>query len=866
MRTITFSKIALCVFVACLSPARVRAELYFPPELVATNPQMVADLSHFEKEGSQLPGSYPVDIYLNGSEVTSRNVRFVDAGEEQKKAGQAKTETRDIRDSTGLMACLTVHDLTGLGVNTGRFPALAALPAGQCVSPGQIIPEAFTSFDFQKMRLDISIPQAAMNNSAHGYIPPERWDDGITAALMNYSLSGSENKGRYGDSSSHYLNLRSGLNMGPWRLRDYRVWNDYQSRQSRQRDWQHIETYAERAIIPLHSELLVGDGSTSSDVFDSWQLRGVQLATDDSMYPDSRRGYAPVIRGVASTNARVSIRQKGYVVYQTFVPPGPFSIDDLFPVGSSGDLQVTITEADGAQRTFTVPFSSVPVLQREGSVKYALATGRFKALSNRYSNPDVVQGTLVWGLPAGVTVYGGMQYSGNYLSALLGAGLNIGTLGAFSADVTQADSTLADGSHHQGQSLRFLYARSLNDLGTSFQLTGYRYSTEGFHTLDETALKGMQGWFYDYNTVDVEGRPVKRPYTDYFNLYNNKREKIQVSVSQQVGSLGSLYLSGVRQNYWNTSGVSTSLQAGFNGTVKSVSYSLSLSRNAGLNGSDRAIFASFSIPLDALFYGDSGQRHTLTASYSVNQNADNQISHQASLSGTALEGDRLGWNVSQSYARNAGNGGSLSADYKGGYGETNLGYSYSGDYRQVSYGLSGGAILHSEGLTLGQAPGETNVLVAVPGVPDISIVNETGVHTDWRGYAIVPYASVYRENRVALDTDSLNDQTDIDDAVSRVVPTRGAVVRARFKGYTGSRVLVTLMHDGKPLPFGAMVTAGERGGIVGDEGQVYLSGLSQTGMLEAQWGDGAGMTCSAPYSLQDATVNQAVVRIQADCH
>ncbi|WP_223817242.1 FimD/PapC C-terminal domain-containing protein [Pantoea sp. M_5] len=74
------------------------------------------------------------------------------------------------------------------------------------------------------------------------------------------------------------------------------------------------------------------------------------------------------------------------------------------------------------------------------------------------------------------------------------------------------------------------------------------------------------------------------------------------------------------------------------------------------------------------------------------------------------------------------------------------------------------------------------------------------------------------------------------------------------------------MHDGKPLPFGAMVTAGERGGIVGDEGQVYLSGLSQTGMLEAQWGDGAGMTCSAPYSLQDATVNQAVVRIQADCH
>lgn len=865
MRDFFVTKLALCVCVACLLPTGARAGLYFAPELVAADNQMVADLSHFEKGDGQLPGDYFVDVYLNGNEVESRNVHFVTASQHPKKTGISEAGGKGIRDNTGLTACLTSRDLKGLGVNVRILPVLSTLPATQCVSPGQIIPEAFTSFDFQKMRLYISIPQAALNNTARGYIPPERWDDGITAALMNYSLNGNENRGRYGNSSSHYLNLRSGLNMGAWRLRDYRVWNDYQSRNHRQQNWQHIETYAERAIIPLHSELLVGDGSTRSDVFDSWQLRGIQLATDDSMYPDSQRGYAPVIRGVASTNAQVSIRQNGYLVYQTFVPPGPFSIDDLFPVGASGDLQVTITEADGARRIFTVPFSSVPVLQRERSVKYALATGRFKALSDRYGSPDVVQGTVIWGIPAGITIYSGMQYSGNYLSFLLGTGLNIGTLGAFSADVTQADSTLADGSHHQGQSLRFLYARSLNALGTTFQLMGYRYSTEGFHTLDETALKGMQGWLYDYNTVDAEGRPVKRPYTDYFNLYNNKREKIQASISQQVGSLGSLYLSGVRQNYWNTSGTSTSLQVGFNGAVKSVSYSFSLSRSTGLNGSDRAIFASFSIPLDTL-YGVSSQRHTLSATYSVNQNADNQISHQASVSGTALEGDRLGWNLSQSYARNAGTGGSLSTDYKGGYGDVNLGYSYSDDYKQVSYGLSGGAILHSEGLTLGQAPGETNVLVAVPGVPDVSIVNETGIHTDWRGYAIVPYASVYRENRVALDTDSLDDQTDIEDAVSRVVPTRGAVVRAGFKGYTGSRVLITLMHDGKYLPFGSIVTAGERGGIVGDEGQVYLSGLSPSGELQARWGEGADMTCHALYNLQEMNSHDAVIKTLAECH
>ncbi|WP_255964886.1 fimbria/pilus outer membrane usher protein [Klebsiella pneumoniae] len=29
------------------------------------------------------------------------------------------------------------------------------------------------------------------------------------------------------------------------------------------------------------------------------------------------------------------------------------------------------------------------------------------------------------------------------------------------------------------------------------------------------------------------------------------------------------------------------------------------------------------------------------------------------------------------------------------------------------------------------------------------------VRTDWRGYAVLPYATEYRENRIALDTNTL---------------------------------------------------------------------------------------------------------------
>lgn len=46
------------------------------------------------------------------------------------------------------------------------------------------------------------------------------------------------------------------------------------------------------------------------------------------MLPPVLANFAPTIRGVANTNAKVSITQSGYKIYETTVPPGPFVIDD----------------------------------------------------------------------------------------------------------------------------------------------------------------------------------------------------------------------------------------------------------------------------------------------------------------------------------------------------------------------------------------------------------------------------------------------------------------------------------------------------------------------------------------------------------
>ncbi|WP_414147778.1 fimbria/pilus outer membrane usher protein [Erwinia sp. BNK-24-b] len=843
--------LALMVLLGIKNATAEQPEFWFPPSLIAEDSQNVADLTQFAK-GGQLPGTYQVELFLNENQVDTRNVRF---------ALPIKDGDLYKADSSGLMACLTKKGLLKLGVRPEVINKAGVDEDEGCQPLEHFIPQATTRFDFEKMRLMLSIPQAFLLNRPRGWIAPERWDDGITAGLLNYSFSGSENRSRYGNSSSHFLRLTSGFNLGPWRLRDDRTWNEYRNRQYRHRYWQHGSTWLERAIVPWRSRLTLGEATTDGDIFDSVGFRGVRLMTDDSMLPDSQRGFAPVIRGTAMSNAQISIRQNGYEVYRLNVAPGNFVIDDLFPMYDSGDLEVTVTEADGTVRTFTVPYSSVPLLLREGRIKYAITAGKLRHNSERYSDPSFVQSTLVWGLPHGLTAYGGMQYADNYQASTLGFGINLGGWGAFSADVTHANSKLADESRHEGQSLRFLYGRSLNDFGTTFQLTGWRYSTQGFYTLDETALKGMSGWRYESDTVDAEGRRVPRPVTDYYNLYDNKRQKLQANVSQRLGDVGSLYLTGSRETFWNRRGISESLQAGFSSSWRSVSYSLSLSQNrtAGLARTDKSLFISLSVPLS------ESRDQNVFATATLSQNNQGDVMQQAGLSGTLLAQHNLNWNVMQGYSRSGGSSGNASLGYQGTYGNANLGYSYSNNHQQTSYGISGGALLHRDGLTLGQPLGDTSVLVAAPGAAGIPLENGTGIATDWRGYTIRPFAISYRENRVALDTSRLDDRTEIENAVRRVVPTRGAISRADFVTHSGLRVLMTLTYKGKPLPFGTTVSTGENSSIVGDEGQVFLSGLQAEGKLEARWGTGQAQHCTAVYRVTDKESKSVLVRHEAEC-
>lgn len=871
---------AFAVFVALTSSAQ--AQDWFNPAFLAGGGSEVADLSRFENGAGQLPGAYRVDIWVNDEFVTTNTLRFdaakpgaahqtmrtpADQSGTEKPTEKVAEKPKD--DGTGLVPCLSIKWLKRLGVNTASVEALKNVQDdSQCVDFMRLFPGASSYYDFSAQRLSLAFPQAVIQNSARGYIPPEEWDEGINAGLLDYTLTG--NKGD--DSSDYYLNLTSGLNLGAWRLRNNSAWTyfDY-ANGYRQKQWQNISTYAERTVIPLKSELVLGDSSSSGEIYDSLGFRGVRLYSSDPMYPDSQQGYAPTVRGIAAGRSQVTVRQNGYVIYQNTVQSGAFEITDLNPASSSGDLEVTVKNESGNVQKFVVPYSTVPLLQREGRMKYDVVAGRYRSGLSGKGAPLFVQGTLARGFAGGVTLYGGSQVAKRYTSAVMGAGMNLGTWGAVSADVTAARSELADGSTHNGQSVRFLYAKSLNRYGTTFQLLGYRYSTRGFYTLDEAAWDAMNGYQYEWKD-DGDGRGPHYEPVSYHNLRNSKKGRLQVSLSQQIADIGSLNLTATRQDYWNSTGSDNWYQAGFSSGWHGITYNLSyaLSRSTGMPGTNRLVALNVSIPFGRWLGHGMAEHDWLNNMYGTAQmsrNQDGVTQMQTGVSGTLLEGNNMSYSVLQGHSSSTGNSGSLNMNWQGEAGRASGGYSYSKNEHAWNWDLSGGVLAHANGITFSQSLGDTNVLIKAPGAKGVRVENETGVSTDWRGYAVMPYATVYRRNRVALDVKSLDMHTDLDDTVQDVVPTQGAVVRAEYRTHVGLRAMFSLTHDGRPAPFGTVVTEKTSGtaGIAGDTGEVYMTGVPMKGVLEMVWGSGDGDKCQVPYTLPAGSEALPIVQMALDC-
>lgn len=826
-------------------------EFYFNPQAlhIPGSNQTIADLSVFE-EGGQLPGQYRVDIYLNNNFLEARDVNFVIHGKQ-------------------LVPVFSAKYWRELGLKTGASSAFDALADDDTVSlPGEYIPDAATRFNINRLRLDLSIPQAALNFRARDEVSQDLWDPGMPAAMLSYGLnySSSQQHNNDGEYSNLFLRVDSGLNYGAWRLRNNSTFTRNSGEQSRydfdgnrtteihaESRWKSLRTSLQRDIHSLGARLTLGDSNTPGSLMDSISFRGVQLASDDSQLPDSMRGFAPVVQGIARSNAQVTVQQNGVVIYQTSVAPGAFEIRDLYPTASSGNLDVTVRESDGTETRFVQPFSAVPGMQREGRLSYTVAGGKYRGWSDNMREPDFLTGTLQYGLSSATTLYGGALASANYTAGILGVGQGLGTFGSLSFDVTHTSTQFDNGPSHSGQAYRAQYAKDILQSGTSFVLASYQYSTAGYFDFNEANTRLQRGEAHN------EGDEL-----DYWRRTHSKRSRLQARVSQHLGDFGALSLNAYQQSYWGESGNERTLMLGYGFNHAGINYSLNLSDTRyPAREANRSLYFGVSVPLDTWLAGSR-------ANYSLSSDSHNRVRHQAGVSGLAMD-NRLSYSLSEGYTtKGEGNSGNFNTVYRGTYGNVNGGYSYNFDGQTVSGGISGAVVAHPYGVTLSQPLGDTLALVRVPDAQGVGIKNQHGVSTDWRGYAVVPYLTPYRRNGLSLRTETLPDNVELQDAVKTVVPTHGALVLADYKTNVGARVMASITHQGKPIPFGAtanLIVDGKTtsSSFVGDNGDLYLSGVPEKSLVRVQWGKAENQQCRGDLNLALAEAGSRFRKATINC-
>ncbi|TDN59925.1 FimD/PapC N-terminal domain-containing protein [Scandinavium goeteborgense] len=187
-------------------------DYYFSPSSLEGDAQSQTDvdLSLFSKNNAQLPGVYPTVIMLNKQKIEETSLSY--------------TNDKD----GALIPTLSPDQLRKWGIRIDAYPELAKQPADKPLTKplGDFIPAASASFDFNSMSLNISMPQAAISNEGRDYIDPSRWEDGVPSAFADYSFSGTQQTDSDNETDANqYLNLRSGANLGGWRMRNYSTWS-----------------------------------------------------------------------------------------------------------------------------------------------------------------------------------------------------------------------------------------------------------------------------------------------------------------------------------------------------------------------------------------------------------------------------------------------------------------------------------------------------------------------------------------------------------------------------------------------------------------------------------------------------------------
>ncbi|WDZ51807.1 fimbria/pilus outer membrane usher protein [Acinetobacter vivianii] len=765
------------------------------------------DLSQFARVGYIMPGDYLLNVKVNGHELSEHNINY--------KAAQTEAEAT--------LPCLSTKLVNQFGLKSSYFKTLIWDENG-CLDMSSL--SGLTAkADLGNSTLNINIPQAYLEYIGTDWDPPTRWDNGVAGLLLDYNFNANATKDpKSGSNNSLTGNGTLGANWGVWRFRaDWQLRNLFAEGQNQRKGLEWSRYYIYRALPEWRAKLTLGEDYLSSDIFDSFRFAGGSIASDSNMLPPALRGYAPEVTGVAESNATVIISQQGRVIYQTQVAAGPFRIQDL-NTAISGTLDVEVQEQSGKVQRFQVSTASLPYLSRPGSVRYKIFSGRPTDWQHNVEGPLFGAGEISWGVSNGWSLYGGAIGSDGYQAMSIGVGRDLYMFGAIATDVTWARSTVPSEDTKQGKSLRISYAKMFHEYNSQVTFAGYRFSDQDFYSMSEY-LSNLKG---------------------YGSKIGNNKERYVVSVNKQFPDARiSTYLNYTHQSYWNRPATNTldlTLSTYFDAAnLKNISASLRGYRQSNYGSNDNGVMLSLNIPWGDGYVNYNGtssrKNNTQTLGYSGRTDDDNSYSIRTTA-------NRHGTDISGYY----------------GYRGNNLDLGLSGSSSTASrysagLSLNGGMTLAAPGVAIhsGSSNGGTRLMVDTDGVAGVPVQSAGRAgKTNTQGLAVMTGVSSYHRTQTRVSLDKLADNVESIQSVAQLTLTEGAIGYRKLGVVSGQKGLVNVrLQDGSAPPFGATIftAAGKKAGLVGDDGQTWLSGMNANEKMQVRWNSATQCEIDLPSQL-----------------
>ncbi|HAP0100130.1 TPA: F4 (K88) fimbrial usher FaeD [Escherichia coli] len=731
------------VFASVATVAGEKLDMSFIQGGAGVNPEVWAALN-----GNYAPGRYLVDLSLNG-----------------KESGK---QILDVTPQDSKELCLSEAWLTKAGVYVSADYFREGYDATRQCYVLTKAPSVKVDFDVSTQSLVLSIPQKGLVKM------PENvdWDYGTSAFRVNYNANA--NTGRNNTSAFGSADLKA--NIGHWVVSSSAMVSTGDSGGNSAT----INMFtASRAIRLLSADLLVGKTSTGDSMLGSTGTYGVSLSRNNSMKPGNL-GYTPVFSGIANGPSRVTLTQNGRLLYSEMVPAGPFSITDV-PLYTSGDVTMKVTGEDGREQTQVFPLAVMNGQLSPGEHEFNLAAG----LPDDDSDMDgaVFAASYGYGLE-NLTLRTGLVFNQDWKGASGGMVVGLGWLGAVSVDGAYASAKYRDGSH-SGNKVQLAWSKQLEPTNTSLRLSWSRRSEE---------YEDMSS----FNPSEVYSQ---------VNQGRRTKDEWSVGISQPVGDLFSLSLSGWQRSYYPASVISAHRQQKDSGKERGITGTLSTqikgaSLNLGWSGSRNSdgennwsASASVSVPFMLL-----DRRYS--SSTSVSTSKDGGTGFSTGLSGSL--NDRFSYGFGGGRDGDGGASSYLNASYSGdrAYLSGALNQSSSGGTSgSVSASGSVLAVPAAKDIMFSRTSGDTVAVVNVKDTPGVKVTSGDG-QTNSDGNLVVPLNS-YGWNTVTIDAGTLPLSTELTNTSQKVVPTDKAVVWMPFDALKVKRYLLQVkQRDGEFVPGG----------------------------------------------------------------